>query len=332
MKEVNIKQLAKQLNLAVSTVSRALNDSYEIGAETKKRVRELARQLNYQPNPNASNLRKRSSKTIAVIIPEIANNFFTLVIDGIEEIAQENGFHVLIYITHENNAKEAAYCNLLRNGRVDGVLISMSGEVNDISHINALIDSSIPLVFFDRICEEAKTPKITTNDYQSAYDGTLHLINKGCTQIAYLGISQTHSIGKARLTGYMDAMRNKGLEIKPDFIIKQSNYPQIEQLLSSPNRPQAIFAAVEQAALQCYEVAAKLDLNIPNDLKVISFSNLRTAPLLNPSLTTITQPAFDIGREAAKALFGLLKKKFSCMENEIITLTSTLVERESTAG
>lgn len=207
MEEVNIKSLAKKLNLSISTVSRALSDSYEIGAETKQRVRQLAKELNYQPNPFASSLRKRKSNTIAVIIPEIANNFFTLVIKGIEDIAQAQEYHVLIYITHENSAREIAYCNHLLNGRVDGVLMSMSGEMDDIDHINSLIEHHVPVVFFDRICEQISTVKIITDDYESAFTGTEHLIAKGCRSIAYLGILKTHSISKNRLHGYQDAMK-----------------------------------------------------------------------------------------------------------------------------
>jgi LacI family transcriptional regulator len=335
MKEVNLKSLAKELDLSKSTVSRALNDNYQISIETKKRVLKLAKEWNYQLNPYARSLRIKKSKTIAVIIPEIASNFFSLVINGIEDMARSRGYQLLIYITHESNANEIQYCNLLLNGRVDGVLMSMSGEVNDLTHIEALMEHHIPVVFFDRVCEEAKTVKIITNDYESAYMGTEHLIQRGVTKIAYLGISQTYSIGKNRLKGYLDALQNNQIGIKEEYIINcannyDENYKKVEKLLSSADRPTGVFAAVEQHALLCYNVVNKLGLTIPGDIKVIGFSNLTIAHLLNPSLTTIAQPAFEIGREAAKALFESLLKNAAPLENTEITLKSVIVEGQST--
>ena len=336
MKEVNLKSLAKSLNLSISTVSRALNDSYEISQDTKDRVFALARELNYQPNPYASSLRKRNSKTLAVIVPEIANNFFTLVINGIEEVAQANGYHVLIYITHESNLKEADYCRLMLTGRVDGVLLSLSGEVGDMSHITQLMDSDVPVVFFDRIAEGMPTVKVTTNNYESAYLGTQHLISRGCRNIAFLGAAQTHSMSKSRLLGYQDAMRAQGLPLTAQYVVHcdgtdADNRQRIQALLSGANRPDGIFAALEQPALLCYEVIAELGLHIPQDVKIVGFSNLRTAALLNPSLTTITQPGFDIGRQAARALCQILAKRHLPIEDDTIILPSQLMVRNSTA-
>ena len=336
MDQVNLKSLAKALGLSVSTVSRALSDSYQISEETKKRVFALAKQLNYQPNPYASSLRNRSSKTIAIIIPEIANNFFLLAINGIEEIAQANGYHVLIYITHESNAKEIAYCRHLLSGRVDGVLMSMSGEVSAIDHLNALTDNEIPIVFFDRICEAAETYKVTTNDYECGYLATQHLIDQGCTKIAYLGLANAHSIGKKRLKGYQDALTESGIAINDTYMLKcgsdkAENLTNIKQLLTANNAPDGIFASVEELALLSYEVCHAEGIKIPGRVKIIGFSNLRTAPLLDPPLTTITQPAFEIGNVAAKALFGLLTKRpIDAPDGKLITLPSTLIERRST--
>jgi LacI family transcriptional regulator len=337
MSDVNLKTLARELNLSVSTVSRALNDSFEVSRSTKKKVSNLARQLNYQPNPFARSLRNKSSKTIAVILPEITSNFFSLIINGIENVARANGYHVLIYITHESDAKEVEYCSLLQNGRVDGVLMSMSGHSGDSVHIKSLMARQIPVVFFDRICEEIATTKITTNDYESAYQGTVHLIRKGVGRIAYLGISSGHSISKNRFQGFVDAMKNNHVQIDPEQIVyctghEHTDRQKILQLLSVPGRPNGIFAAVEQPALLCYEIVRELDLSIPHDLKLISFSNLRTASLLNPSLTTITQPAFEIGREATRILFKALACHNAQLDDFTIRLKSEIIERESTAS
>lgn len=334
MDQVNLKRLAKELNLAVSTVSRALSDSYDISAETKERVRSLAKKLNYQPNPYARSLRKHNSNTIAIIIPEIANNFFSLAIDGIEEVTQANGYHVLIYLTHENPLKEAAFIRHLMSGRVDGILMSLSSGTGDISHLHELKENNIPIVFFDRICEEVRTVKVTTNDYESGHLATQHLIDKGCRNIGYLAFSKNLSIGQRRVEGYIDALKKNQIPLKEEYIVHCSNnggnYEKIKNLLSSEGRPDGIFASVELLAIQCYEVCKELNLRIPEDVKVISFSNLRTASLLNPPLTTITQPAFDIGKEAATALFKALGKNAEELEDKKIVLSSTLIEREST--
>lgn len=335
MDQVTLKSLAKELNLAISTVSRALSDSYEISAETKEKVHSLAKKLNYHPNPYARSLRKRSSFTIAVILPEIANNFFSLVINGIEEIAQANGYHVLIYLTHESQEKEAAFIRHLTNGRVDGVLMSLSGETEDISHLHALKEYNIPIVFFDRICESIATVKVTTNDYESGYQATQHLIKKGCSAISYLASSKNLSIDHKRMQGYLDALKDHDIPFREEFIVFCSNdadlnYNKIKSLFSAAEAPDGIFASVEQLAILCYEVCKEMKIVIPNQVKIISFSNLRTASLLNPSLSTITQPAFEIGKQAAAALFGAFRKNETALKDEKIVLISELIEREST--
>src|SRR5258706_5744658 len=189
MGNTTIKILAKELKLSVASVSKALRDSHEISNETKQKVLALARQLNYVPNPYASSLRKRVSKTIAVVLPEVADSFFSLAINGIESVAQEKGYHVLIYLTHESFAREKAILNEFKSGRVDGILMSVSGETCDSDHIKEVTAAGIPVVFFDRICEDVATVKIITDDFESGYNAATHLIEKGCKKIAFLSIS-----------------------------------------------------------------------------------------------------------------------------------------------
>lgn len=335
MTNVNLKLLAKELNLAVSTVSRALRDSYDIGEDTKRKVMALAKKLNYEPNPYASSLRKQKSRTIAVIIPEIVSNFFSLAINGIEEIAQEKGYHVLIYLTHEDYNKELSIMRYLQNGRVDGVLMSVSSNTDDAEHILNLKQRNVPIVFFDRVCENVETAKITTDDYESGFKATEHLIQQGCTNIAYLSISKYLSIGNKRMHGYLDALRKHKMRIVQNNIIygtnsNEENFAKVKKLLQSKHRPDGIFASVEKLALNAYHAARDLKINIPNDLKVIGFANLETASLLNPSLTTITQPAFEIGKRAAMTLFRSLDKKNAPIINETIILNATLIQRDST--
>ena len=332
---MNLKELAKELNLSISSVSRALSDSKEISVSTKKIVLAKAKELNYHANPFASNLRRQESKTIAVVIPEIANNFFSLAINGAESYAQKKGFHVLIYQTHDDLQQEISISQHLQNGRVDGILISLSSQTADTTHLKDLKNKGIPLVFFDRVAENINAPKITTNDYESGFKATEHLIENGCKKIAFLSISNNLSIVNKRMNGYLDASKKHGIAADDKLIIncdtdKEANTILIKKLLQRPDRPDAILACVEELAVSGYVICQELKLNIPRDIKIISFSNLQTADILNPSLTTITQPAYEIGREAASVLFQLIENKEMLQRFDDVVLNSELIVRNST--
>jgi LacI family transcriptional regulator len=335
MNTVNLKQLAKELNLSVSTVSRALRDSWEISTPTKQRVFDLAKKMNFQPNPYASSLRKQRSRTIAVVIPEVANNFFALAIKGIETVAREKGYHVLVYLTNEKEAEEVSIASTLQSGRVDGVILSLSGETMGHRHLLELQQRNIPLVFFDRVCDGIEAPKVTTNDYESGFLATEHLIKAGCGRVAHLTISMNVSISPRRMKGYTDALLRHEHPYRQELVIHcggddAENYRMIKDLLSSPDRPDGIFASVEKLAVQVYHVCRELNLDIPRDVKIISFSNMVTASLLNPSLTTIAQPAYEMGKEAATILFRQLEKKYIIAPNDRIILPASLEVRSST--
>jgi LacI family transcriptional regulator len=336
MNPVNLKQLAQELNLSVSTVSRALRDSWEISTPTKQRVFALAKKMNFQPNPYASSLRKHRSRTIAVVIPEVANNFFALAIKGIETVAREKGYHVLIYITNEDVAEEASIASSLQSGRVDGVLLSLCGSMQDTRHLLELQQRNIPMVFFDRVCEGISAPKVMTNDYESGFVATEHLVKAGCRHVAHLTISMDLSISMKRQQGYTDALRR--YELAGELVVhcgsdEALNYQLIRELLSGGlPRPDGIFASVEKLAVQVYHICRELGLRIPGDVKVISFSNMVTASLLNPSLTTIAQPAFAMGKEAATILFRRLEKKYIVLPEDRVLLPARLEVRDSTAA
>lgn len=337
MNSVNLKQLAQELNLSVSTVSRALRDSWEISTPTKKRVFDLAKKMNFQPNPYASSLRKHRSRTIAVVIPEVANNFFALAIKGIETVAREKGYHVLIYITNEDVAEEAAIASSLQSGRVDGVILSLCGAAQDTRHLLELQQRNIPLVFFDRVSEGVTAPKVMTNDCESGFIATEHLIKAGCKRVAHLTISMSLSISNKRQQGYEDALRRYEQSPEQELIVhcgkeEAENYRMIRELLAAEKRPDGIFASVEKLAVQVYHVCRDLGLRIPEDVKVISFSNLVTASLLNPSMTTIAQPAYDMGKEAATILFRRLEKKYIVVPEDRVMLPARLEIRDSTLG
>lgn len=333
---ISLKELAAELNLAPSTVSRALNDSYEISEATKQKVIKMAEKLNYHPNEFARSLRENKSKTIAVIIPERINNFFAQVMDGIEEIAQEHGYHLLVYNTHEDTEREKKIVNLLLNGRADAVVMSVSSQTSDISHLKKLYDRGLPIIFFDRICGEIPTTKFITNDYESAYEGTKHLIEQGSSKIAFLMLSKELSITKERHRGYVDALLEAGLSPEPAFALNcchslEENIALIRDMLWSKNRPDGILASVEKLALATYHAVKRTKLQIPEDLKIISFANTSVAGLLDPSLTTITQPAVTIGQECAKLLIKkLTKPKHNELINQVITIPSKITIRSST--
>jgi LacI family transcriptional regulator len=198
MSNTTIKILAKELNLSIATVSKALRDSHEISSDTKKKVLAVAKHLNYIPNPYASSLRKRRSKTIAVVLPEVNDSFFSLAINGIESIAMDKGYHVLIYLTHESFVREQAILHEFKSGRVDGILMSVSGETSESDHVKEVIAAGMPVVFFDRVCEDVETAKIVTDDFESSYKATSHLISMGCKKIVYLSTSSTLSINSKR--------------------------------------------------------------------------------------------------------------------------------------
>ena len=332
MGNTNIKKLASELNLSAATVSRALRDSYEISIETKQKVWALAKKLNYEPNPSASNLRGQKSNTIAVIIPEVANNFFSQAINGIEEIARQHGYHVLIYQTHENAEIETAFTNKLLSGRVDGILISIANNSCDNGHF-ANIVKEIPIVFFDRFFDDIDAFKITTNDFESAYLATEHLIACGCKKITFFEALNQLSTGQKRIDGYLDALKHHHIYPAKNWILgsyseDSKNLEQVKNHLQT-QKPDGMIASIEELVLPCYYACRELGLTIPDDLKLISFSNLKTAPLLNPSLTTITQPAFEMGREAAGILFKILNKKnFEAPKTTV--LKSVLIKRAST--
>ncbi len=333
---ISLKELAAELKLAPSTVSRALNDSYEISEATKKKVISMAEKLNYHANPFARSLRENKSKTIAVIIPERINNFFAQVMDGIEEIAQEQGYHLLVYNTHEDVEREKKIVNLLLNGRADAIVMSVTSQTSDITHLMKLHDRGLPIIFFDRVRAEIPTTKFITNDYESAFEGTKHLINQGCKKIALLTLGKDLSTTKERQRGYNDAIVSEGWELDPDLTLycchdEENNVKLIGDLLASSNRPDGILASVEKLAFATYQAVKKTELRIPADLKLISFSNASVANLLNPSLTTITQPALSIGNECAKLLIKkLTKPKHYDLLDQVITIPSKLMIREST--
>lgn len=236
MSKVSLKELAQELNVSVSTVSKALKGSYEIGEHTTRRVVETAERMGYRPSPYAGFLRNQRSKTIAMVVPELDNNFFIQAISGAESLAREKNYHLLIYVTRDDYQREASILGDLRNGRVDGVILSLASTTSKFDHVNDLINTGIPVVFFDRICHEIETAKVITDDFACGFKATEHLIKNNCRDIAFLSISDSLSIDNKRKQGYLEALSKYDLKANASRVIKltsdyEANYKEIRQLL-----------------------------------------------------------------------------------------------------
>ena len=306
-----------------------------LAVKQKKRVLAYVKKLNYVPNAAASSLKKRRTGNIAVEVPEVADSYFATAINGIEAVAQVNGYHVIIYITHEDQAKEQSILQQFKSGRVDGVLMSASTGKKTTTHVLELVSSKVPLVFFDRACEDVAAAKVLTDDYNSGYRATELLIKKGCRMIAFLQMSENLQIIQDRLNGYKQALQDNAIQMMKQYVVPCSshdtrNYSLIKKILTSDRPPDGIVGSTEKLTTLSYSVCNEIGLKIPDDIKVVGFSSMPIAPLLNPPLTTITQPAFDMGKTAATILFKMLKGKKKDTLIERVVLPSILYERDST--
>lgn len=335
MKGINMIQLAKELGLSVSTVSKALGDSYEISASTKKRVLELAKHYNYKPNPFASNLRKKKSKQIAVIIPDVVNNFFALAVDGIESVTMNKNYDTFIYLTHENLEREKAVLDHLESGLTSGLIISVCTGKEGYGHFQQFYENTkLPIVFFDRVPDLLQFPKVITNNYESTFESTIRLVKSGVKKPVFLTTEEPLYTSIERRRGFQAALVSQRIPFSDDMVIECSddmdkNYLLIKRLLSNRKRPDGIFASIEKYAITTYQVCKELKINIPREVKIIGMTNLRTAALLNPSLSTLSQPAFEMGRESASLLIKMIEKKSYAAANDIILLNNELTMRES---
>ena len=330
-----IKDIAKALNLSTSTVSRALRGSYEISAETKKQVLEYAEKINYRPNPIALSLKERRTRAIGVVVSEIANNFFSQAINGIESIAYNKGYHVIITQSHESQDRERVDVEHLAARGVDGLLISLSSESNDISYLKELHEKGMPIVFFDRITSEIETHTVTANSYLGAFHATEHLIFEGFKRIAHITSSPYLSITKERLEGYKDALEKHNIPFNEAMVkycthggmIADEVENALNTLFKSKTKPDAIFAAGDRLTIASFELLKQMKLK--KDPGFIGFSNTSVGDLFCPSLTVIKQPAFDIGQTAIEFLIQIIESKRPVTEFQNKILDTELIIRES---
>lgn len=333
-KPVTIKDIAIALNLSTSTVSRALRGGYEISEETKKLVLDYAEQINFKRNPIALSLKERRSYSIGIVVCEVANVFFSQAIDGIESIAYNKGYHVIISQSHDKYEREVTNVEHLANRSVDGLLISLAAETKNYDHIEKLHNRGLPIVFFDRILESMQTHKVTSNNVQGAFDATEYLVKKGCKKIAHLANSEQLSITAQRKVGYEDALKKYNLPVRNDYIRYcdhgGSEQNEVEQavisLLNLPDKPDAIFVASDRLSMGCLSALKK---HGAENLLVAGFSNSDVVELFNPSLSCVRQPAFEMGRIATEMLISLIEAKYPVEEFETRILDTTFSPNES---
>jgi len=338
-KKVTLKQIAKELDVSISTVSKSLRNSLEIGEETRLKVQAFAKFYNYKPNNIALSLKNRRTKTIGIIIPEIVHYFFSTVINGIEQVANEKGYSVIICLSDDTFDKEVMNMELLAHGSTDGFIMSLSKETQykkDFHHITEVIDQGMPVVMFDRITDEVNCDKVIIDDKKAAYEAVLYLINQGRKKIALVTTVDYVSVGKLRTDGYIKALQDNNIAFDENLIIKIEDVDTCEITISkllADKVIDAVFAVNELFAVTILKTAHKMNLNVPKDLAIIAFTDGIISKYSTPTITTVSQSGIKMGKKAAEILIARLESEEDDNDEEIYKteiIETHLIEREST--
>lgn len=335
--ETTIHDIAKELNLAASTVSRALNDNPLISLKTRNKIKKMAEEMGYRPNAMAANFRTKRTNTIGVIVPLINRHFFSSVISGIEDVAYQQGFAVTISQSNDNFEKEDKIAHTFFANRVDGLILSIAMETKTYDHLKLFTDRNIPLVFFDRVVDEINAHKIVVDDFGAAYLATKHLIDQGRKHIAVIGGPLNLTIYKNRQQGYCKALKDAGLEFDNSGVINNSltredGIKAIKKLLEATTKPDAIFCANDTTALSAIIYLQKKGYKVPEDIAIVGFSNEPFSEVVTPSISTIKQPGFEIGQKAAELIINQITKKEKTPKFETITMKTELIVRNSSVS
>ena len=334
MSQATIKDIAKSLNLSPSTISRALRDHPDISSKTKGRVTSYAKGIDYFPDSIAQSLKNGRTKTIGVIVPEIKHDFFSSVVSGIEEIAYQRGFTIILCQSNESYEREVINTKALASHLIAGLLVSISQSTVNGDHFKTLLKRGIPIVFFDRVCEGINASKVVVDDFQGAFDAVEFLIKSGYKKIAHIAGPQNLMISTERMRGYIEALRKYELPVRTDFIIfagmsEEDGITGLEKLYTLADKPDAVFAVNDPVAIGVYMKIKQLGLQIPKDVGVIGFSNNSISSLINPPLTTVEQPSYEMGKEAAKLLIKQITLNDGNFSAEKLKLKTKLIIRES---
>lgn len=332
---ITLKQIAKELDVSVSTVSKALKNSEEIGRDTKEKIQAFAKLYNYRPNNIALSLKNKKTKNIGVIIPDIVHHFFTTVFRGIEQYAGERGYNVMICVSDESFEKEVLNMELLANGSIDGFIMSLSAETqekNDYTHLQEVLGQGIPLVLFDRVSDDIDCDKVVLNDEEIAYEAVAYMINSGKRKIALVTTEGYFNVSFDRASGYKRALEMNGLDVDKALVLtlpyKSENHTDISNFFEK-NEIDAVLCVNEIFAVKCMDVVQKQGKRIPEDISFIGFTNGILSKYSTPNLTTVEQHGELMGATAAKLLIDRIENDLEGnYKTEIIS--ATLVHRDST--
>ncbi len=333
-KQITIKDIARDLNISPSTVSRSLADHPDISRETKDLVIAFAKKHKYKPNALASSLRTSNNKMIGVMIPEIVHFFFSTVLSGIEDEAEKEGYRVIISQSNEDYAKEVKGAQALLEARVCGVLASVSKTSLKYDHFQELIENDIPIVFFDRICTGILTDRVVVNDYAGTYTAVEYLIKTGCERIAFLGSPEHLPISNNRRMGYEDALLKNGIPVDKELMVICDNYQdalkRTPRLLSLPVPPDAFFTVNDETAIGVLNTVKARGIKIPEQVSICGFTNSSLTEMCCPSLTSVDQKCYELGATAMKLLLKRIKGENA--EQKIVNriIKTKLVVRKST--
>ncbi len=332
--QTTIIDIAKELNISKSTVSRALTGHPSVNPETRKAVLELAGKMDYQRNMLALSLVTSRSNTLGIIVPEFLTSFFPQVVIGAQEIASKAGYNVIVSQSNESYETEVANSKVMLANRVDGILVSVTKETRNFDHFNVFQRKGIPIVFFNRVCEEMSVPKVVVDDYEGAFRAVEHLIQTGKKRIAHLAGPDSLLISRKRLNGYLDALRKYNLPVIDELIIsydltveKAKIY--VKHLLELPQPPDALFAINDPTAIEAMQVIKAKGLTMPQDIAVVGFSNDYASALIEPGLTTVAQPIREIGKTAAQLLLEQMDRDIADWKAMTKVLKTELIIRGS---
>jgi len=333
-KKTTIKDIANVLNISAAAVSKALHDDSRISEKTKKAVRQVAKNLNYQPNHLASALRKGKSNLVGVIVPRTNSNFFSSVIQNIEEVLNKAGYHIIITQSNESYKKECANIDTLLFTQVDGIIASMANETVDLSYYEKIKSKGIPLILFDRGENDLNVDYIGINDYDSSHIIVEHLVKQGCKRIAHIGGFKRTRIFNNRIRGYVDALKKHNLPLDNELLIESSlttedGREKMTQLLALETRPDAVYVAGDYAALGAFQVLNEQHIKMPEDIALVGFGNEPFTSMVSPAITSIEQHSTEIGQQAAKTFLQYVKQKSVTQTLNKIILNAELVIRDS---
>lgn len=335
--KITLKKIAKEFDVSISTVSKALKDSHEISVELKEKIQAFARYYHYKPNSLALNLRNQKTKTIGVILPEIVHHFFTKVITGIEQLANEKGYNVMICVSNESYEKEILNLEMLANGVVDGIILSISKETeerDDYQHFSDLMRNGIPLVMFDRVADQIECNKVVADDVGGAFLATEHLIQNGCSNIVLITTPDFVVVGNERKMGYAKALKEYKVPVRKELVLKVEHEDQIESalkdLILSSNPPDGIFAVNEVYAAVAMRVCRENGLAVPEDVEVIGFTDGVISEFTTPAMTTVAQHGRHIGRKALELLLDEIDSREPDYKYKTALIQTDLKIRNST--